>query len=540
MKATILSLLLTASLTCAQGTTQTTPASTTGAAPAATQSSVSVPSALMRLKFLQGKPDMDAKYYIYVQSASWCGPCRKFMPIIVDAYKELKSRGVEIILVGRDSEEKATIAYANSHNVPFAVLQGAKELEEALPGFTMARGIPHIQVVERGGALMLDAHPQNFFIHSKWKDLLEKWKSDPADSIAPDVDDEAGHYDIVLRNADDVEDMLRAMARHHRGEQRFQSRTPNPGDMVLASAIANDMMAGYGINGRDGEYTLIPAYLDSWRMWQAFNSKNAVHPVNAVDGGWGPRLSKGEHEALLTLKARLEKIVRPGMSELATLLAIHDDLVNRATYRKDGPCTARELIMGGTGSAEAYTRYMFLALNMAGISCHRVVGTEGCQHSWNLVKIDNKWYHLDTAWDDPAATADGRPKAVLSHAYCCVSDATMAKDHKWNRSLYSEATRDYPFSYHKTISTPQELQAALKQAYRFGSVTFEAKLGFNDLSVLQDAGCPVESYAMTDGSLIVIFDRTESGAAPVHLKVEPSSTDSAKAAERWWNVKLNK
>lgn len=544
MKAPLFFLLLAAaSATAAPASTGASTASTTQAQ-SATRGEEALPSALMRLPFLQGKPDLQAKYYVYVQSASWCGPCRKYMPVIVDLYDRLKQAGVEVILVGRDSTEKATAAYAKSHKVTFPVLQGDPGLEASLPGFGMAKSIPHIQVVDRDGAVLLSGHPQHFFTGGKWKDLLEQWKTAPVGSIEADMDDENGRYEIVIRNVEDMDDMLHTMANHMRSSQKFQSRIPSPESMVLSTAVGNDIMAGFGITAQDGQYTLTPAYLDSWRMLHAFLSKNSVASVPGADGGWGNRPTKGELDAMAALKAHVQKLVRPGMSESAIVLAIHDDLVNRATYRQDGPTTATHMIQNREGAADAYTRYMYLALNMAGIPCHRVVGTDAFHHSWLLVNIEKRWYHLDTAWDDPAATtADGTPHPILSHAYCCVSDATMAKDHQWNRSVYPEAKQDYPFPFRKTITSPQTLQAALKQAFRSGAATFEAILAFPLGSTLKASPAPIDSYAVTDpqnGYIVVYFDRAESGAAPVEIKLSPKSTDSPSAAARWHNIRLGK
>ena len=51
-----------------------------------------VKAAIQELDFVSGKPSDKAKYYIYLHSASWCGPCKALMPEIVKDYKKMKKK----------------------------------------------------------------------------------------------------------------------------------------------------------------------------------------------------------------------------------------------------------------------------------------------------------------------------------------------------------------------------------------------------------------------------------------------------------------
>ena len=46
-----------------------------------------VGKAVGKLKTFNGKPTKKALVYVYLQSASWCGPCNQEMPDVVNAYK---------------------------------------------------------------------------------------------------------------------------------------------------------------------------------------------------------------------------------------------------------------------------------------------------------------------------------------------------------------------------------------------------------------------------------------------------------------------
>jgi len=58
-----------------------------------------------------------------------------------------------------------------------------------------------------------------------------------------------------------------------------------------------------------------------------------------------------------------------------------------------------------------------------GIPCFMVVSEE-MNHSWNLVKIEGEWYHVDLVFDDPRPD---RPGQVL-HQHFLLSDDTISSD----------------------------------------------------------------------------------------------------------------
>lgn len=150
MKTAFLTLALAAAALCGNVTAQET------AAPAAA-ATAAVPAKLNTLQYIsEARPAADAKFYVYLCSASWCPPCRAIMPKIVNEYDTLRAAGGEIILLCFDRTPQAGEAYVKKYGVKFpAVMADFRTASQlGLPGFTPPRGIPHVTFVTPDGKVM--------------------------------------------------------------------------------------------------------------------------------------------------------------------------------------------------------------------------------------------------------------------------------------------------------------------------------------------------------------------------------------------------
>lgn len=115
-----------------------------------------VSAALKKATFISGKPSGKARYYAFLHSASWCGPCRAVMPKIVAEYKKLKGKKVEIILVSGDKTADAAKEYAKEYKVKFPVAMPTAILQ--VPGYRSAPSYPYAIVVDRYGKVLKEGH----------------------------------------------------------------------------------------------------------------------------------------------------------------------------------------------------------------------------------------------------------------------------------------------------------------------------------------------------------------------------------------------
>ena len=103
---------------------------------------------------LRSPEDYDGKVLVINFWASWCGPCREEMPILVDLQKKYGDRGLQIIGIALDNLE-AVKAFAVSYGVDYPLLLG--EPAATRLGMQLGNkigGIPYTIVVDRNGKVV--------------------------------------------------------------------------------------------------------------------------------------------------------------------------------------------------------------------------------------------------------------------------------------------------------------------------------------------------------------------------------------------------
>ncbi|WP_409290578.1 DUF5050 domain-containing protein [Peribacillus sp. SCS-37] len=132
-------------------------------------------------------------------------------------------------------------------------------------------------------------------------------------------------------------------------------------------------------------------------------------------------------------------------TELEKVFYLHDYVVNNTAYDvknydrntlPDSAFSAYGALIGKSAVCDGYSKAMMLLLNKAGIWAVKVNGRTDQPHSWNLVRVGGKYYHLDATYDDPIAK-DLQP--VLSYNYFLVPDNRLDDDHIWTRGNYPKA-----------------------------------------------------------------------------------------------------
>ena len=127
---------------------------------------------------------------------------------------------------------------------------------------------------------------------------------------------------------------------------------------------------------------------------------------------------------------------------------IHDYIIDNTTYDKEkaenlnmkttyNSHTAYGVLIQNYGICSGYADTMSIFLDKFNIPNYRI-SSDG--HIWNLVKLDETWYHLDLTWDDPVIINGPQ---IISHDYFLISTSDLLlKDqtqHNFDTSIYMEA-----------------------------------------------------------------------------------------------------
>ncbi|MBQ9412764.1 MAG: S-layer homology domain-containing protein [Oscillospiraceae bacterium] len=110
-------------------------------------------------------------------------------------------------------------------------------------------------------------------------------------------------------------------------------------------------------------------------------------------------------------------------SELQKVLFVNDYMAQNFRYDTAvGNYDAYSLLRDGRGVCEAYTLLTTALLQRLGLRCS-YVSSESLNHTWNLVRVDGAWYHLDTTWNDPEPDRPG----YAGHRFFLLSTESLRK-----------------------------------------------------------------------------------------------------------------
>ncbi len=132
---------------------------------------------IKKLKYVQTKPNVKADYFILLNTASWCAPCREAMPGIVETYKDIKaSKRVELVILSADQDKDAAKAYLKSYKAKIPATMGRPEI----PGYVKSNGIPNVTIIDKDGNTIVNGGPS---LITNWKQhTLDK---EPAEEETP-------------------------------------------------------------------------------------------------------------------------------------------------------------------------------------------------------------------------------------------------------------------------------------------------------------------------------------------------------------------
>jgi len=162
-----------------------------------------------------------------------------------------------------------------------------------------------------------------------------------------------------------------------------------------------------------------------------------------------PKLNQVQKDTEAAIN-EITKIVNKNQSQRQIALQLHDLLIDRIEYdyqnyvRDTLPNTSYTIygaLVLNKAVCDGYSKSYSRLLDEYGIENY-LVSVDVMDHSWNLVKINGNWFHVDLTWDDPIYPG-GNFYSNISHDYFLISDQKISQDHYgWNPNLPKAVTEN--------------------------------------------------------------------------------------------------
>lgn len=200
-------------------------------------------------------------------------------------------------------------------------------------------------------------------------------------------------------------------------------------------------------------------YINIETIQKIFSTKYNVYinsakdPTYLLDGFTSKeQIDQCESQVIAVKNQILNQIA--GKNDIEKMRYIHDYLVDTIEY--DQKFVEKNIyniygaLVSKTCVCEGYAKASQYLLNEAGLENIIITGTatnsdgKTENHAWNHVNIDEKWYAIDTTWDDPIIVGGGKLTNTIRYRYFLKGSSTMNKNH-FISTKFTSGGQDFEF-----------------------------------------------------------------------------------------------
>ena len=213
-----------------------------------------------------------------------------------------------------------------------------------------------------------------------------------------------------------------------------------------------------------------------------YTIKSTLNISDAYKSGDASKLDDSDKETLDLAKAVIDESIKDGMSDFEKEKAIYEWLTSKLTANtgiltvvptrngeNDNP---HDVLKYHSAVCVGYATTFRMFMQMLGIEC-KVVHSSDLTHSWDLIKLDDGWYHTDCYSDSDSNT----------YQNFNMDDNRCSQSHDWTKEYFPAATGkkyNYIFSICEELkdiySIPQWLTTAIIDNKSVISCTFKDEI----------------------------------------------------------------
>lgn len=141
-----------------------------------------VAEVLSRVEYLsKKKPNLKARYFMFLRSASWCVPCQMIVPKLMKDYGKMKGAQMELIFLGQE-DEAVVRNYIKKHRYKCPGVMGSVGNE--IPGLDFAGfGFPSACIVTADGDFVAKSGGIGMY---EWKKQLKAYQAEQRKLMKPE------------------------------------------------------------------------------------------------------------------------------------------------------------------------------------------------------------------------------------------------------------------------------------------------------------------------------------------------------------------
>lgn len=188
------------------------------------------------------------------------------------------------------------------------------------------------------------------------------------------------------------------------------------------------------VSGRLQQYYLLEPtlfFINNQKILIEHNEPNYLYKIK-FDYLYSQSRVKKMTEQMEKAAAKAIEGITDEMSEAEKALAVHDYLVLNNSYDHSmKKYSAYNCLVEQTSTCQGYTlAYVYIMRDLLGMECSVVI-SDSQNHSWNYLKVDGDWYHVDLTVDDLTYSAYGGKEydgfGEVNHKNLLLSDAACKK-----------------------------------------------------------------------------------------------------------------